>query len=162
MTWDPQKALTALNIDIVPFDIACIKDIRGYSSGREIAISPVEPYKGFVALHEIAHIVLGHTVAPSGQPSLTLSDKIWKELMMIRHEIEAHTVAMTAATFTGVKFNFDQEMDYLNKCQEQNAGIEIDETKLTEVVMQIVEAGNYGILQSDDQGWFFKEGAPTT
>lgn len=59
-TWDAGRALTALQIDEVPFDLLdgnCL----GFARGRSIAINPVNPLATKTRLHELAHVLLGHT-----------------------------------------------------------------------------------------------------
>lgn len=59
-TWDKELALANLAITLVPFR-AMDGNSQGYASQREIAVSPLasDPNKTF--LHEVAHVVLGHT-----------------------------------------------------------------------------------------------------
>lgn len=63
--WHPEKALEALEITEVPFR-EINGNIAGYSYQRNLAISPVAPYPLKTLLHEMAHIVCGHT-EPSRQ-----------------------------------------------------------------------------------------------
>ena len=58
--WDRAKALEALNIEEQPFEMVD-GNCQGYSQQRAIAISPlaVNPLK--TTIHEMAHILCGHT-----------------------------------------------------------------------------------------------------
>lgn len=59
-TWDYQKALRELGVTQVPFtDLDGNK--AGYSYHHNLAINPVAKYPVKTKLHELAHIVLGHT-----------------------------------------------------------------------------------------------------
>lgn len=58
--WDVRKAMAALDIEAVPFDDKFAEMARGYSFKRTLAIRPGERYQVFIALHEMAHVVLGH------------------------------------------------------------------------------------------------------
>ncbi|MUL61256.1 hypothetical protein B5P44_01640 [Mycobacterium sp. CBMA 213] len=58
--WDWQRAFTALEVEQIPFELLN-GNIQGYSVGRMFAINPVAKWPGKTTLHELAHIVLGHT-----------------------------------------------------------------------------------------------------
>jgi len=62
LQWDQQTALEKLKITLVPFQHTN-GNVQGYSIGREIAINPVSVYPHKTLMHELAHVVLGHTVA---------------------------------------------------------------------------------------------------
>ena len=58
--WDKDVALKELDIEEVPFSHHD-GNVQGYSAGRKLALNPVaaSPFKTLI--HEMAHIVLGHT-----------------------------------------------------------------------------------------------------
>ena len=60
-SWDAATAMAALEVREVPFN-----DVRGnipgYAMGRTIALNPLNVMKHKTRFHEIAHVVLGHTV----------------------------------------------------------------------------------------------------
>lgn len=58
--WDWQRAIAALDIEQVPFEMID-GNTQGYSFGRKFAVSPVAVYPMKTVFHELAHIVLGHT-----------------------------------------------------------------------------------------------------
>ena len=59
--WDKATALGALNIREIPFS-HLDGNVMGYATrDRGIAINPVNPHAHKTLLHELAHIVLGHT-----------------------------------------------------------------------------------------------------
>jgi antirestriction protein ArdC len=58
--WDANQALGALAIRRVPFELLD-GNTQGYSYKRELAINPVAADTTHTLLHEIGHIVLGHT-----------------------------------------------------------------------------------------------------
>lgn len=62
LRWDLGKALDTLKITRVLFR-NLNGNVHGYSVGREIAINPMAPHPERTMLHEMGHIVLGHTVA---------------------------------------------------------------------------------------------------
>jgi hypothetical protein len=60
-TWDKLRALAALDVTEIPFD-AIDGNVMGYARGREVAISPVNPRPYKTLFHELAHVLLGHTI----------------------------------------------------------------------------------------------------
>lgn len=59
-SWDAARALAALNVEELPFDILdgnCL----GFARARSIAINPVNPMPHKTRFHELAHVLLGHT-----------------------------------------------------------------------------------------------------
>jgi hypothetical protein len=66
MKWSKRQALSQLGITQIKFDpppeAGPPEDLHGYSqNGKQFAISPSTPFPGAAGVHEIAHIVLGHT-----------------------------------------------------------------------------------------------------
>jgi len=58
--WDATRALTALEVQEIPFD-SLDGNCLGFARGRDIAINPVNPLPHQTRFHEIAHVLLGHT-----------------------------------------------------------------------------------------------------
>lgn len=58
--WDQVRALSELGIEQVPFSMID-GNTQGYSFGRNVAVSPVAKFPVKTLLHELAHVVLGHT-----------------------------------------------------------------------------------------------------
>ena len=59
--WDAETALRQLHIRQVPFT-ELNANIQGYSRGKDVAINPVAVNPIKTLMHEIGHIVLGHTI----------------------------------------------------------------------------------------------------
>ena len=59
-TWDRARALQALAITEIPFDL-CDGNVLGFARGRVIAVSPLNPLPHKTTFHEAAHVLLGHT-----------------------------------------------------------------------------------------------------
>ena len=58
--WDRARALAALGVEEVPFEMLN-GNCQGYAKGRQIAINPVAEMPAKTTFHELAHIELGHT-----------------------------------------------------------------------------------------------------
>jgi hypothetical protein len=58
--WDLATALATLGIRQVPFDLL-EGNTQGYSHGRDIAINPVAVDRTGTLMHELGHVVIGHT-----------------------------------------------------------------------------------------------------
>lgn len=58
--WDAARALTALQVTEVPFDIPD-GNVLGFARDRSIAVSPINPMPFKTRFHELAHVMLGHT-----------------------------------------------------------------------------------------------------
>ena len=59
--WDRTRALAALEIEGVAFDVTD-GNVMGFARARSIAINPVNPMPHKTTFHELAHVLLGHTV----------------------------------------------------------------------------------------------------
>jgi hypothetical protein len=59
--WDASLALAALDIMQTAFDMPN-GNCQGYAQGRNIAVNPVAALPHKTRFHELAHVVLGHTV----------------------------------------------------------------------------------------------------
>jgi antirestriction protein ArdC len=58
--WDAGRALAALDVAEVPFDVLD-GNVLGFARGRTIAVSPINPLPHKTRFHELAHVLLGHT-----------------------------------------------------------------------------------------------------
>lgn len=92
--WDPVRALEALAITREPFTMLD-GNCQGYAQGRSVAISPVAEHAHRTLLHEVAHIVLGHT---------TEGERLTDDACTPRslREVEAESVAFICAEILGL------------------------------------------------------------
>jgi antirestriction protein ArdC len=83
--FDIDTALCSLNITRTPFE-EMNGNIQGFAHGRKIAVNPVAALPHKTTLHELAHVVLGHTT----------SEKLVDSEQTARHirEVEAESVAL--------------------------------------------------------------------
>ncbi len=91
--FDLGAALQTLNITRTPFD-EINGNVQGFAHQREIAVSPIAELPLKTTLHEIAHVVLGHT---SSQKLVDLGN-------MDRNirEVEAESVALICCESLGL------------------------------------------------------------
>jgi antirestriction protein ArdC len=61
--WDRARALTALNVEEIPFEMMN-GNCQGYATGLRIAINPVAQMPHKTLFHELGHIQLDHTTEP--------------------------------------------------------------------------------------------------
>lgn len=84
--WTSARALDVLDIHTLPFDLTN-GNVQGFALGRGVAVSPIAERPLATLVHEIAHVVLGHT---TGQARL-------EDGTVIGHaarEVEAESVAL--------------------------------------------------------------------
>jgi hypothetical protein len=83
--WLYERALSALDVQETPFALLD-GNTQGYAKRREISISPLAVLPHKTRFHELAHVVLGHTVEADFQDT----ERTPKSL----REVEAETVAL--------------------------------------------------------------------
>jgi hypothetical protein len=83
--WDKARALTALDVAETPFDLAD-GNCQGYARARSIAVSPIAALPFKTTIHEIAHVVLGHTA----EAELSDDERTLRDI----REVEAEATAM--------------------------------------------------------------------
>jgi antirestriction protein ArdC len=92
-TWDPTQALQTLGIEQIPFD-HLDGNTWGFARGKQVAVSPLSPTPDRTLLHELAHVVLGHT-------SIGIEQDGPRTPRTLR-EVEAEGVALICAAALGV------------------------------------------------------------
>jgi hypothetical protein len=81
--WDRRKAEAVLGIKMARFEQYSNKALQGYAMENVFHIDPKTPYKAAVGFHEMAHIVLFHTMDADSDP-----------LLDCLHELEADATAI--------------------------------------------------------------------
>jgi hypothetical protein len=92
-TWDKETALANLQISQTEFE-ELNGNIQGYASKRSIAISPVAAMPHKTLFHELAHVVLGHTM----ESDVHDQEQTPKNL----REVEAESVALLLCESLGL------------------------------------------------------------
>jgi hypothetical protein len=136
-TWDRAKALAALNITEVPFDLMD-GNCQGYARQRAIAVSPVAAMPHKTRFHELAHVVLGHTSeAESGLSDSELTPRSLRE-------VEAEAVALVCLEALGLP-GAEYCRGYLQEWNRQRGGDAIPERSAQRILKaadQILRAGS--------------------
>ena len=83
--WDAKRALETLNIEQITFT-ETNGNVQGYARKRQVAINPVAQLPIKTLLHELAHVLLGHTA----EADFTDTERTPKSL----REVEAEAVAL--------------------------------------------------------------------
>jgi antirestriction protein ArdC len=84
-TWDKAQALAVLGIQEVAFSHPN-GNVQGYAKDRCVAVSPIAQLPHKTLLHEIAHVVLGHTTHGDCSDSESLPYSL--------REVEAESIAL--------------------------------------------------------------------
>jgi antirestriction protein ArdC len=92
--WSAELALSNLDITQVTFNHAD-GNCQGYATGKNIAINPVAALPHKTRFHELAHVVLGHTV----EHSMTDSERTPRDIK----EVEAESVAYILCSILNLK-----------------------------------------------------------
>lgn len=71
--WDAEKAYNELGISVVKFE-KTNGNIQGYAKDKTIAINPMAVYPYETVVHELAHVVLGHTDKTKEQPDRSIRE----------------------------------------------------------------------------------------
>ena len=92
--WDAERALTALNIERIPFDHTD-GNVQGFARERRVAINPVAQLPAKTFLHELGHVILGHTT----EAEFADADSTPRSL----REVEAESVALLCCESLGLE-----------------------------------------------------------
>jgi hypothetical protein len=93
--WTEPLALNSLHIERVPFT-HLNGNVQGCASGRTVSVSPIAFLPHRTLFHEIAHVVLGHTIELQG---LTDGDETTPRDI---REVEAESVALICSQSLGL------------------------------------------------------------
>jgi hypothetical protein len=137
--WNRAKALEALNIEERPFEMID-GNCQGYSQHREIAINPlaINPLK--TSIHEMAHILCGHTM----EGRITDSELTPRNL----REAEAESVAFLVGSIIGLD-NLSDSRGYIQGWLQGDSIPEKSAQKIFKVADQILKAGSNAAERMD-------------
>jgi hypothetical protein len=138
-TWSRAKALETLDIEERPFEMID-GNCQGYSQGRAIAINPlaVNPVK--TTIHELAHVLCGHTT----------EGRVTDLEITPRHlrEAEAESVAFLVGSILGLE-NLSDCRGYIQGWLQGDSIPEKSAQKIFRVADQILKAGSSSAERMD-------------
>lgn len=130
--WDRARALAALEITEIPFEIMN-GNVQGFARGRSIAISPVAALPFKTTFHECAHVLLGHTATDAKHDD----EQTPRDLA----EVEAESVAMLCCAALGLP-GLAESRGYIQNWNHTGAPIpESSARKIFKTADQIIRAG---------------------
>jgi N-terminal domain of anti-restriction factor ArdC len=131
-TWNRAKALEGLKIEERPFEMID-GNCQGYSQGRLIAINPLAVNPKKPSIHEMAHILCGHTT----------EDRVTDLELTPRHlrEAEAESVAFLVGSILGLD-NLSDSRGYIQGWLQGDSIPEKSAQKIFRVADQILKAGS--------------------
>ena len=130
-SWDADKALAALGIEEKPFEHTN-GNCQGYAVGKTIAISPVAEHPHKTRFHELAHVVLGHTV----EHAMSDSARTPKDI----REVEAESVAYILGSLLGLPGDAESR-GYIQHWLQGNAIPERSAQRIFTAADKILKAG---------------------
>lgn len=127
--WNKELALTTL--DITEEDFASTSgNTQGYSHDRALAINPMAKYPVKTLMHELAHIVIGHTES---------KEDIHRGVMEFQAEATAHII-MHELELTD-KFNASESRAYIQNWLQGNKPTDSEIKAVFKAVDTIIKAG---------------------
>lgn len=140
--FDISRALTVLDITRVNFE-HLDGNCQGYALDRKIAINPVAAMPMKTTLHEMAHILHGHTA----ESMLSDDDRTPKNI----REVEAEAVALLVSAALGLP-GLEYSRGYIQHWYGSGQDIpERSAQKILKVTDQILRAGRPATVRHDDQ-----------
>src|SRR4051812_51694 len=130
-SWDRARALTVLGIEEIPFTLMDGNSL-GFARAKQIAVSPVSPMPERTLLHEIAHVVLGHTLEHIEQDGPATPRSL--------REVEAEGVAFLCSSALGIE-GAEYSRGYLQHWLGGNEIPERSAQRILKVADQILRAG---------------------
>lgn len=126
-----QKALAELDIEEVAFEHIS-GNTQGYARSRSIAVSPITEFPHKTRFHEMAHVVLGHTVENSMEDTPDTPRDI--------KEVEAESVAYILCNILGLSETV-QSRGYIQHWLQTDAIPEQSAQKIFGAADKILKAG---------------------
>jgi hypothetical protein len=132
-TWNADKALSELSITRTVFDLLD-GNCQGFARKRSVAISPVAAFPIKTMIHEIAHIVLGHTA----EVQMADDERTPRNL----REVEAEGVAYILTDMLGLSGK-EESRGYIQNWLKDEAIPEKSAQKIFATADKIYKAGGH-------------------
>lgn len=133
--FDIDAALQALEIERVPFTHTD-GNSQGYAQNRNVAINPVAQHPTRTLFHEIAHVVLGHTLESTSNDSGELTPRDIREL-----EAEATSYLVSASLGISSETEQSHSRAYIKHWYESNEVPEASAKRIFAATDKILKAG---------------------
>jgi len=133
--WEGDRCLDKMGIERVSYDMVN-GNCQGYAKGRKVAVSPIAMHPAKTLIHEIAHIVLGHTGENDWNPEHPTMERSLRE-------IEAETVAYIVGEVLGLAGG-DESRGYIQHWNSLHGGQRIPEKSAKAIMVavdKILKAG---------------------
>ncbi|WP_181136341.1 ArdC-like ssDNA-binding domain-containing protein [Rathayibacter sp. AY1F3] len=143
-TWDEARALETLDITEEPFRLFN-GNVMGYAYDRTIAVSPVAPYPFKTKMHELGHVVAGHTED-------AWDDEDDREAMHQGiNEFQAESTAYLALHQLGAEgqMNASESRAYVQHWLRGGEPSEVDVRQVFSATDRIIRAGQISIDPTD-------------
>jgi antirestriction protein ArdC len=129
--WNADAALAALSIERVPFD-HINGNVQGYARGRSVAVSPIAENPIKTLVHELAHVVLGHTTAADCADA--------GELTRSEREVEAEGTAYIVGSVLGIT-GLEKSRGYIQSWLADGSVSERSAARIFKAADTILKAG---------------------
>ena len=129
-TWDRSRALEVLGVEEIPFTMMN-GNTQGYAKGSQIAINPVAAMPHKTTLHELAHVILGHTTEAVNDSETTPRSL---------REAEAESVALLCLESLSLE-GAEYCRGYVQSCIGQNPIPEKSAQRIFAAADKILKAG---------------------
>jgi len=130
--WDLGDAITNLEIEPVAFTMAD-GNCMGYATGRTFAVNPLGKHQNATTMHELAHIVLGHTKEADFTDTKDRTPRDVKEM-------EAEATAMLVLDALGEK-DHKESRGYIQSWYKGNEIPEVNARHIFTAATRILDAG---------------------
>lgn len=134
--WDDARALAALDIERVQFRHTN-GNVHGYASGRKVAVSPVATFPLKTLIHEMAHVMLGHTALPGSAIPADEGIPTTRSL----EEVEAESVALLVCDAMGKGESASHSRAYIQHWLDSETIQEGNARRIFSVAQKILVAG---------------------
>ncbi len=141
--WDQLRALESLKIDLITFDLMD-GNVQGFARGQQVAVSPIAHLPHRTLMHEIAHVVLGHT-AETTDGMIDHGEVTPRDVREVEAEAVAYIVTQSLG-MPGEEFSRGYLQHWLNgqKLDDRSA------LKIFHVAESILKAGRLNPITSAD------------
>jgi len=129
--WNAEAAMASLDVTLERFEFLD-GNVQGYAIARRIAVSPIAEYPHKTRFHEIAHVVLGHTLEADCNDTATTPRNI--------QEVEAESVAFLLCSILDLPGR-DESRGYIQSWLEGATLPEKSAQRIFSVSQKILEAG---------------------